>query len=184
MRYPPEHKEQTRVRLLEVGGALAKQDGFGSTSIDGLAAAVGVTSGAFYSHFRSKADLLGAIVESELTRSLALLANKSDEELLAAVESYLGVRHVDNPAQGCAATSLSPEVARSGPETKRIFERMMLQIRDQLASHLSSDDEAWVMISQMVGAVTIARAMTSGVSREDLLEAVSRQCRKMVSSAR
>ena len=43
MRYSPEHKENTRARLLEVGGALAKKDGFGTTGVDSLmAAGVGV----------------------------------------------------------------------------------------------------------------------------------------------
>ena len=87
MRYPPEHKEGTRARLLEAGGALAKKDGFASTGVDGLMAAVGLTSGAFYSHFRSKAELLEAIVESELGRSLDRFAGKTDEQLARTLTS-------------------------------------------------------------------------------------------------
>jgi len=180
MRYPPKHKEGTRARLLEVGGALAMKDGFASTGVDGLMAAVGLTSGAFYSHFRSKAELLEAIVESELGRSLSLLAGKTDAQLVAVLESYLSASHVDQPARGCALTTLSTEVARSNLETRETFERMMIRIKDELSAHLAGDDEAWAMISQMVGAVMIARAMASEQSRNALLEAVMQQCREML----
>ncbi len=180
MRYPPKHKESTRTRLLEAGGALAKKDGFASTGVDGLMAAVGLTSGAFYSHFRSKAELLEAVVESELGRSLDRFAGKTDEQLVAVLESYLSTGHVDQPARGCAVTTLSIDVARASVETKEIFERMMIRIKDELSAHLAGDDEAWIMISQMVGGIMIARAMASEKSRKSLLEGVMRECREML----
>lgn len=180
MRYSPEHKESTRARLLEVGGALAKKDGFSNTGVDGLMAAVGLTSGAFYAHFRSKSELLEAIVESELQRSLARLAGRSDAELLAALEAYLSVEHVDHPAQGCAVTSLSSEVARASPESRRIFEELISRIKDELGGHLADGSRAWAMISQMVGAVMIARAMASERARREVLDAVRQQCRAML----
>ena len=61
MRYPATHKQDTRARLLKTTGALAKRQGFAGTGVDGLMAAAGLTSGAFYSHFRSKGELLDAI---------------------------------------------------------------------------------------------------------------------------
>jgi TetR/AcrR family transcriptional repressor of nem operon len=54
MRYSPEHKEETRARLLKTTGSLVKKKGFAATGVDGLMAAAELTSGAFYSHFRSK----------------------------------------------------------------------------------------------------------------------------------
>jgi hypothetical protein len=77
---------------------------------------------------------------------------------------------------------LSTEVARSTVETREVFERMMIRIKDELSTHLARDGEAWIMIAQMVGAVMIARAMASGKARESLLEAVLQQCRGMLNS--
>lgn len=184
MRYSPEHKESTRARLLEVGGALAKKDGFGTTGVDSLMAAVGLTSGAFYSHFRSKAELLEAIVENEMTRSVNLFANKTDQQVIAALESYLSISHVNNPAEGCAVTSLSAEVARSTTETKQSFERMMLQLKAAVESHAADENTAWATIAQVVGAVMIARAMATEGSRKSLLEAVLQHAREMVVAAK
>ena len=72
MRYTADHKAQARKRLLEKAGALAKTRGFGTTGVDALVKAAGLTSGAFYAHFSSKSEMLAALVANELERSLEL----------------------------------------------------------------------------------------------------------------
>ena len=62
MRYPPDHKTVARAKLIEAGGALSKKAGFSTTGIYALVASAGVTTGGFYSQFRSNAELLNAIV--------------------------------------------------------------------------------------------------------------------------
>lgn len=57
MRYSSTHKQETRQKLLDSSRAIAKKGGFDSTGVDALMSAIGLTGGAFYSHFRSKADL-------------------------------------------------------------------------------------------------------------------------------
>ena len=69
MRYPKEHKEQARQRLVERSGQLAKERGFAASGIDAMAAASGVTSGSLYKHFSGKSELFAAIVRAELHRS-------------------------------------------------------------------------------------------------------------------
>ena len=69
MRYSASHKEQTRQRLIESSGAIAKRGGFATTGVDGLMKAIGLTGGAFYSHFPSKGDLFTEVVRRELSQS-------------------------------------------------------------------------------------------------------------------
>lgn len=57
MRYSSTHKQETRQKLLDSSRAIAKKGGFDSTGVDALMSAIELTGGAFYSHFRSKADL-------------------------------------------------------------------------------------------------------------------------------
>ena len=111
MRYAPEHKEGTRARLVKATGALAKRQGFSGTGIDGLMAAAGLTSGAFYAHFRSKNELLEAIVDNELQRSVALFAQQSPAKAMKVIEGYLSPAHVAHPESGCAVPALAPEIA-------------------------------------------------------------------------
>ena len=50
-----EKKAQTRQRILDAAGRGFRKGGFGGVGVDGLAKEAGVTSGAFYVHFDSKA---------------------------------------------------------------------------------------------------------------------------------
>jgi TetR/AcrR family transcriptional repressor of nem operon len=171
MRYTPEHKSATRERLLQTGGALAKKAGFAATGVDALMAAAGLTAGAFYGHFRSKSELLGAVVEHELSQTLKAFSAKTPEQMVRALARYLDVQHVDHPEQGCAVPSLGAEIARSDIATRRTFERLMLDIKAQLQSHAGDETAAWTIIAQAVGAVLIARAMASDESKEAILGA-------------
>ena len=49
--------EATRERLLRAAKGLVMSKGFAGTSIDDVLKATGLTKGAFFHHFRSKADL-------------------------------------------------------------------------------------------------------------------------------
>lgn len=180
MRYSSDHKEGARTRLIDATGALVKKNGFAATGVDGLMAAAGLTSGAFYTHFRSKGDLLEAIIENELKRSIELFSNKSSEQAVAAAESYLSQAHVAHPESGCAVPSLAAEIARSSASTQGVFEDGMVKLKEQI-NHLVKDDaKAWSIIAQLVGAVMIARGMPSERTRESLLKGVTRQIKQLL----
>lgn len=184
MRYGTEHKANTRKRLLEAAGTLAKQDGFAATGVDALTAAAGLTSGAFYAHFASKDEMLAALVDSELGRSLRLFAGGSDAELHAALDAYLGAGHVENPGRGCAVPALVADIARASPDARQAFERRLGEIRQALAPHCRDDRDAWVLIAELVGAVAIARALATGEARAALLGAVRRHAQGLVGTPR
>jgi AcrR family transcriptional regulator len=60
MRYGPGHKEDARTRILAAVGRGFRRLGYGGIGVDALAKEAGVTSGAFYGHFPSKADAFTA----------------------------------------------------------------------------------------------------------------------------
>ncbi|HKL77462.1 MAG TPA: TetR/AcrR family transcriptional regulator, partial [Gammaproteobacteria bacterium] len=53
----------TRERILDAAEALVLDQGFSGTSLDRVLARTGFTKGAFFYHFRSKADLARALLE-------------------------------------------------------------------------------------------------------------------------
>lgn len=183
MRYPTTHKQDTRARLLKTTGALAKRQGFAGTGVDGLMAAAGLTSGAFYSHFRSKSELLEAIVHNELQRSGKLFHGKSRKQLLRIVEGYLSPAHIEQPETGCAIPALAGEVARANDATRLAFEQGVVALKDSMATATGSEAEAWSVVAQLVGAVALARAMPSAEVREALLEGVLGSVREQLGAA-
>lgn len=180
MRYSPDYKKNARAKLLAISGAVAKKDGFAATGVDTLMAAAGFTSGAFYSHFRSKADLLQAVVENELTRTVDIFSNKSPAQIMLAIRQYLSLYHVEHPEQGCAVPSLSAEIGRADTPTKELFEHFIVQIKEQLQPALGNEQQAWAVMAQTIGAVVIARAMANNDTRQALLKAVAANVEEMM----
>jgi len=174
MRYSKEHKQQARQRLVEHSGRLAKERGFGASGIDAMAAESGVTSGSLYKHFSGKSDLFAAIVSAELQRSanaFSAAAGGGSDGLERVLAAYLSLQHVDEPGRGCAIPSLTAEVARADDSVRAAFEEGLRDIHAVLTQNLKSDDKAWVLIAQSVGAVMLARAVLDHATRQDLLMA-------------
>lgn len=183
MRYSPEYKAKARAKLIRTAGALAKQNGFGTTGVEALMKAAGFTTGAFYSHFGSREELLKGIVESELTRANQQFEGKSLEDIRRALSVYLSRDHVEHPETGCPLPSLSAEVARADVEIRRSYEHLLLEMRDDIAAKLGNADAAWAAISQAVGAVMIARALASDGARDEVLAAARREIDQLVETS-
>jgi TetR/AcrR family transcriptional repressor of nem operon len=175
MRYPPGHKEEKRKELLAISGAALKQGGFAATGVDALMQAAGVTSGAFYSHFASKNDLLKAVITQELTNSregwLRNPHTDAEKWLDFELERYLNLRHVRHPEAGCMLPSLGAEIARAEDAVKDLFAEEMQKGVAILAERLGSDERAWAFTCQLVGAVLMARAMPDKASQTAIIEA-------------
>lgn len=172
MRYSPKHKEASRARLIEAGAALAKQSGFANTGMDALTAAAGVTTGAFYSQFRSKPEFLHAIVEHEMSKVLATVEHRSKDDLVAALRSYLSTMHADHPELGCPVPALGAEIARADVATRQMFEDLIKRFQASLANVLHDDEAAWTLGCAAIGAVLVARAMATPGQRSEVLRSV------------
>ncbi|HEY6433783.1 MAG TPA: TetR family transcriptional regulator [Acetobacteraceae bacterium] len=67
-----------RERILQEAVALFYAHGFTATTLDDIAAALGVTKPFIYSHFRSKTELLAALCTPTIELSLAAVANAAE----------------------------------------------------------------------------------------------------------
>jgi TetR/AcrR family transcriptional regulator, transcriptional repressor for nem operon len=74
--------ENTRDRIVEAAEGLIMRQGFAGTSIDDILKSAGLTKGAFFHHFKGKADLARILVERHAHRDLALF-----EEFAARAEA-------------------------------------------------------------------------------------------------
>ncbi|NRR31949.1 TetR/AcrR family transcriptional regulator [Oxalobacteraceae bacterium] len=185
MRYKPGHKEEKRKELLKTSGSVVKKSGFAATGVDGLMQAAGVTSGTFYSHFGSKTDLLKALVESELQASSEMWAGNpcgtAEEWIDFELGRYLNMGHVRHPEAGCVLPSLAAEIARADLSVRELCEQELLKGQQILAKRVGSDDLAWALICQLVGAIMMARTMPSEALQRTILDASKRFLKDAVS---
>jgi len=184
MRYSAEHKEQTRARILAAAGQLFRREGYGGSGIDGLTRAAGVTNGAFYGHFRSKSEAFQTAVLDglgQLRQGIAeLKAGRGKRWLKPFVDIYLGPKRTCDLGDACALASLSSEVMRAGPETRRAYEAELRHLIDEVAGGLSDratakrEDAAIALLALLAGGVTLARAVADPALSDRIAQAVGR----------
>ncbi|HXU69737.1 MAG TPA: helix-turn-helix domain-containing protein [Polyangia bacterium] len=78
-------KAETREALIDAAAALFGKHGFDAPSLDDICARAGYTRGAFYVHFKSREELIVAVVERHSRRALDAIVGAGDEVDLAAV---------------------------------------------------------------------------------------------------
>jgi AcrR family transcriptional regulator len=173
MRYSPNHKLETKEKLLESSAVSAKKSGFAMVGVDSLMKAIGLSGGAFYSHFSSKDELFAAIVERELCQSLARLGGNGEQDharLERCLKHYLSMAHVEQPESGCALPALGAEIARSDLAVRQQAEIWICRLQESWARILDSDSLAWAILSQCIGALVVARMLATADIQRTVLQ--------------
>ena len=85
-------RDDTRDRLFEAAARVFEEDGIGGASIEAIAAAAGFTRGAFYSNFKSKDELIIAMLEDHVAQSIRrnldiLAQHRNLDDFIAALKS-------------------------------------------------------------------------------------------------
>jgi AcrR family transcriptional regulator len=177
----PQH-EQTRALILAGAGRSFRSHGYGGAGVDGLAKAAGMTSGAFYAHFKSKAEAFRESVRSgllELEQANEQLRNDEPKTWLGTfVDFYLGQKRTCALTDSCALQSLTPEVARADDETRKTFEDQLRAVIDATADGLPAPSaaarrqQAIVTLVLLSGGVSLARAVSDPALSEEIARAV------------
>lgn len=87
------------------------------------------------------------------------------------LDRYLSLSHLEHPEQGCVLPTLATEVARADDTIKQTYEQELLRGHALFSTHLASEEKAWVLMSQLVGAVLIARAIHNPELQKTILQA-------------
>jgi AcrR family transcriptional regulator len=167
-----------RARLVEAAGRGFRTGGFGGIGVDALAKGAGLTSGAFYAHFDSKADAFRLVVSD----GLALLRNGviAFQERYGRgwrdpfVDFYLGPRMEVGIDEACGLPSFSPDVARADDATRAVYEAELTQLVEVLADGFRgahAAERAWSLLAVLSGAAAMARAVKDDRLRREFLAA-------------
>ena len=114
----PRSREPTRKRILHAAYVLFRRKGYTRVSMDEIAAATAVTKRTLYYHFRSKDDLLAAVLEGQ--HDLAVAAFRTFGDKLSGSPAAI----VDALFKDLAAWTDRPRWAGSG------FTRLVVELAD------------------------------------------------------
>lgn len=185
MRYEKGRKDASKRRIVEVAAERFRSDGIAATGLASIMSEAGLTNGAFYPHFKSKAALVSASVSAALEQQFEQINDLlTANGLEAAIAAYLSPEHRDDPGHGCASAALLPELGRESPDTRRAYTANVLALVDRLAAELPSEVEdregaALGIFATLIGALQLARAVDRPDLSDQILAAGANAARRL-----
>jgi TetR/AcrR family transcriptional repressor of nem operon len=170
MPYAPEHKQQTRERIVAAAARLFNRRGFAEVAIGEIMSAAGLTHGGFYRHFSSKEELYAEAVRHFLRKEaparwhMGLAGARRPNQAFAkfVVDAYLSRDHLQDVDDSCPLVGLSTDAARSSRAVKAAYREVAEAMVKVFKTHLkgrAARDRAMVLVSLCVGGMVLARAV-------------------------
>jgi TetR/AcrR family transcriptional regulator, transcriptional repressor for nem operon len=168
--YPPNHRPETRARIVLSARKLFNRFGFDGVSVQQIMTNAGLTHGGFYRHFASKSDLYAEVLECFFTDPNwnnswegVHVDMKAADAGAQIVRAYLSRQHLEEVENSCPMVALPSDVARSGKNAKRAFQTVFAAMVDLLqrssARNGYSDRTSALAIAALcVGGMVVARA--------------------------
>ena len=176
-------KARTHKRIVAIASKRFREKGLAGFGIAELMKEAGLTVGGFYKHFDSRDDLVAEAINSAFGgwKRRVDAANSggppvSYEDL---VGDYLSEAHRNNPGTGCAFSALAPEIARSDERTRALASEQVRNDIQLIAGLLPAKDKrmarsrAILAFSALVGAMSLARAVSDVALSREILAAVT-----------
>ena len=170
MPYPPNHRLETRARIIVSARKLFNQFGFDGVSIQQIMSNAGLTHGGFYKHFASKSDLYAEVLECFFTDPkwnnnwegvhIDMTAADAGAQIIRA---YLSRQHFEEVENACPMVALPSDVARSNENAKRAYQAafkamVALLQRSSAKNGHGNRTSALAIAALCVGGMVIARA--------------------------
>ena len=185
MRVSRVQAEENRQAVINTASRLFRQHGFDGIGLKDVMEAAGLTQGGFYKQFASKEDLAiqasARALETASQRWSRAAAKSPKDPLGAVIAFYLSEGHRAEKSDGCPIVALSSDVARQGPEVKAPFEagiKAHLELLGRIVAETGAKDskaKALTILSMMVGALTLSRAVNDTGLAQALLKNAAKE---------
>ena len=183
MRVSRTQAEKNRQNVIDVASRLFREHGFDGIGLKDVMASAGLTQGAFYKQFASKDDLAAQAseraLESAFARWSSAAAANPQSPLGAIIAFYLSMEHSTERMDGCPVVALGSDAARQGVGVKDAFEAGIREYIDFIspmtgeAGDDEPDSKAMAVLSTMVGAVLLSRAVNDDKLSRQILQAAA-----------
>lgn len=186
---------ENKKAIVAAAEKLFREKGVDAVGLTELSRAAGFTQGGFYNHFKSKDDLVKAVMQKaikqggeELDSAIAASQANAVDPMARQIRWYLSPEHRADIGAGCPLTVFAGDVRRLPDEARTTYARGLAHNFKQLASIVDGANaearhhKAVALFSQMVGALMLSRAVLEAdpalsdqilaMGRDDLLAAI------------
>jgi TetR/AcrR family transcriptional repressor of nem operon len=181
LRVSREKAAANRERIIDAASALFRAKGFDGIGVADIMKAADLTHGGFYGHFASKDDLIAQASKRAMSRAAInwskVTADAAGDPYAALLKHYLSPRHRDDPGKGCAFAALSVDAGRCGKPVRAAFsgglEPLIAVVEKAVPgrSKAARRRKAVAAVSELVGALILARAVDDPALSNEILEA-------------
>lgn len=173
MKVSREQAERNRERVVDAASRRFREQGFDGASIVDIMRDSGLTHGGFYKQFESKDGLAAEACALSLDRSARhwrAIADKAGAEALDAIATdYLSARNRDLPAKGCALIAMGADAARKGDGLAEAYRHGVEALAAVLEEAGEDREQALARLSQLVGAMVLARAVKDEALSDEIM---------------
>jgi TetR/AcrR family transcriptional regulator, transcriptional repressor for nem operon len=160
----------TRDLIVEAADRLFYRRGYEHTSFSDIADVVQISRGNFYYHFKTKDEILDAVIEARLAQTRTMLARweiegKSPADRIRSFIHILIANRADIKRYGCPVGTLCTELAKLGHasqgEANKLFMLFRTWLRRQFAllgREADADALAMHLVARSQGVATLASA--------------------------
>jgi len=163
-------EKTTRDHIVEAADQLFYQQGYEHTSFADIADAVKISRGNFYYHFKTKDDILQAVINARLANTGKMLQHweiegEHPEDRIRSFINILLANRAKIKRYGCPVGTLSAELGKlnhvSQAEANRLFTLFRTWLRRQftlLGRKADADQLAMHLLARSQGVATLASA--------------------------
>jgi TetR/AcrR family transcriptional regulator, transcriptional repressor for nem operon len=187
-------KEKTHKRIVKIASQRFREKGVAGVGIAELMKEAGLTVGGFYKHFDSRDDLVAEAVSSAFgtwNRQVDAAASGGPPLTYSKlIDDYLNEAHRDDPGTGCAYSALAAEISRSDKNARALASEQIRNDLQLIAGLLPGKNRhaararAILTFSALVGAMTLARAVSDEKMSHEILRTAAEVLKNSVSKAK
>ena len=184
MRVSRAQAAENRQNVINEASRLFREHGFDGIGLKDLMQGAGLTQGAFYKQFASKADLAAQAARQAMAsgkrRWLAAAEANPQDPLGAVIAFYLSMEHRAERMDGCPIVALGADAARQNADVRASFEagiREYLEMLGPWVGDAEGDEpsgKAMAIASTMIGAMVLARSVTDEHLAKQFLDAAAK----------
>jgi TetR/AcrR family transcriptional regulator, transcriptional repressor for nem operon len=179
-RHSQDEKAKNHERIVEVAAARIRESGTTTPGVAEIMHAAGLTHGGFYKHFGSRDELIAEAADrafAENQGAVAAVTEGVDDPLAAFVDWYVSDEHRDSPASGCGVVALGGDAARGETGVRAAYTKQVKRYVACLEELLGGANpetrrQATVMLSTLVGAILVARAVNDPELSDEIIDDV------------
>ena len=166
-------EKNTREQIVDAADLLVYQQGFEHTSFSDIAGSVGISRGNFYYHFRTKDEILAAVIERRMENTRAMLETwvREHDDPVDRIRSFVNILILNRghiKQYGCPVGTLTSELAKlnhhSLADANKVFSLFRNWLRKQFTAmgrKQDADELAMHVLAFSQGVATLANAFPS-----------------------